>query len=97
MNKVFSFLFLIIGCFSISSCATLMGEKAKEDALQVANKKAKTMGLKVGSACKYIGFIGDNSEKKALSNGGVKVKMFSVKVGGLLKNCTYVYGKDKMF
>ena len=82
---------------SLSSCATLMGEKAKEKALDEANKKAKRMGLKVGSACKYLGFIGNNSEKSALSNGGVKVKMFSVNVGGLLKNCTYVYGKDKLF
>ncbi|GEM_PF-6163503 len=74
-----------------------MGEKAKEDALQAANKKAKSMGLKVGSACKYVGFVGDNSEKKALANGGIKIKMFSVNAGGLIKNCTYVYGKDKLF
>jgi len=82
----------------LSNCATLIGEKAKDDALKAANTKAQKMGLKVGSACKYLGFIGDNSEQKATANGSIKIKLFSVKnVGGIIKSCTYVYGKDKLF
>ena len=96
--SIFLKLLLLILVVNTTSCATLMGEKAKDDALKTANKKAKSMGLKVGSACKYIGFIGDSSEKKAMSNGGMKNKLFSVKdVGGVFKKCTYVYGKDKLF
>lgn len=92
MKRVFTNVVLVSFCLFLSSCAVLMGEKAKEDAFNKANKKAKTMGLKVGKACSYIG-IGDNSEQTAVKNGKIKVKMFSVKVGGILKNCTYAYGK----
>ena len=76
-----------------SSCAVLVGEKAKDEAFKKANNKAKATGLKVGSACKYVGFIGDNSERKATKNGKIGIKMFSVNVGGFLKNCTYAYGR----
>lgn len=93
MKKI-SFIFLLsISTLSLTSCAQLVGDKAKDEAFKVANNKAKSMGLKVGSACKYIGFIGDNSESKAVADGKIKFKMFSVQTGGLLKNCTYAYGK----
>ena len=87
----------ILSCLCLSltltNCATLMGEKAKDDALNAANSKAKTLGLKVGSSCKYIGFIGNNSESNAIKNGNIKMKMFSVNAGGFFKNCTYAYGR----
>ena len=90
--QLIKLLIVAILTVNIISCTTIFGEKAKEDALNLANKKAKNLGLKVGKACKYIG-IGDNSGQTAIKNGKIKLKMFSVNVGGILKNCTYVYGK----
>ena len=87
MNKI-SCLLLIVVLSQLNSCATLMGEKAKDEAITAMNKKAKVMGLKVGSACKYIGFIGDNSEAKAKKDGGIKFGSVTLKAGGVLKNCT---------
>ena len=97
MKKI-NFLLIMTFILNLTSCATLIGEKAKDDALKTANAKAQKMGLKVGSSCKYLGFIGDNSEQKAVANGGIKIKLFSVKnVGAVIKSCTYAYGKDKLF
>lgn len=85
---------LILSSFCLLSCASLKGDIAKDKALTEANKKASSMGLKNGSACKYIGFIGDNSESKAIQNAGIRMKLFSVKdVGGFFKKCTYAYGR----
>jgi hypothetical protein len=91
--RIFGLIFCLFSTIMLSSCTILVGEKAKDEAFKRANNKAKATGLKVGSACKYVGFIGDNSEKKAVKNGKIGIKMFSVNVGGVLKNCTYVYGR----
>ncbi len=85
---------LMLSSFCLFSCASLKGDAAKDKALTEANKRASSLGLKNGSACKYIGFIGDNSESKAVKNAGIRIKLFSVKdVGGFFKKCTYVYGR----
>ena len=67
-------------------------------AKQQAQKKAKKMGLnlaklKEGEACKYVGFIGDDSVAKAKQNGNIKFLLFNYSDGNLLKKCTYAYGK----
>ena len=63
-----------------------------------ASKKAQSIdvnlnGLKEGYACKYIGFIGDNSVFVARKNGKIKFMLFNYTGGNFLRTCTYVYGK----
>ena len=63
-----------------------------------ATKKAKLLDidlndLKEGKACKYIGFIGDNSVFMARKNGKIKLMLFSYTEGNFLQTCTYVYGE----
>ena len=83
-------LFLCLSVFAISSCASVAKDQAK--------KKAKAMGLsmvslKEGEACKYIGFIGDNSVSKAKANGKISLMYFSLTDGNFVKKCTYAYGR----
>ena len=93
-NCLHSFVCLVTASAVLSSCASLKGDVAKDKALTEANKKAKMMGLKVGSSCKYIGFIGSGTEQQAIKDGKIKMKLFSVKdVGNIFKKCTYVYGR----
>ena len=93
-NCLFSLVCLIATSAVLPSCASLKGDVAKDKALTEANKKAKMMGLKVGSSCQYIGFIGKGTEQQAIADGKIKMKLFSVKgVGNILKKCTYVYGR----
>ena len=95
MNKnVILVLSLVVSSFMFSGCASLKHDVAKNE----AKKKAKAMGLnldilKEGEACKYVGFIGDNSVEKAKSNGKIKFKLFNYSYGDFFKKCTYVYGK----
>ena len=83
-------LFLCLSIFAISSCASVVKDQAK--------KKAKTMGLsmaslKEGEACKYMGFIGDNSVSKAKANGKISLMYFSLTDGNFARKCTYAYGR----
>ena len=92
-----SYLFVLNLCISVavfSGCESIKDSIAK----QQAKKKAKQIGLnlanlKEGEACKYIGFIGDNSVAKAKENGGIKFLLFNYSDGNFFKKCTYVYGK----
>ena len=92
-NVVLVLSLLVSGLF-ISGCASLKHDVAKNE----AKKKAKAMGinldiLKEGEACKYVGFIGDDSVEKAKSNGNIKFKLFNYSYGDFFKKCTYVYGR----
>ena len=83
-------LFLCLSVFAISSCASATKDQAK--------KKAKSMGLSMaslreGEACKYIGFIGDNSVNKAKANGKMSLMYFSLTDGNFVRKCTYAYGR----
>ena len=49
--------------------------------------------LKEGEACKYIGFIGDNSVSKAKSNGKISLMYFNFTDGNFIRKCTYAYGR----
>lgn len=94
MKKSVLFVFNILLVLSVVGCASLKAGVVKEE----AKKKAKALGLnlaslKEGEACKYIGFIGDNSVAKAKSNGNIKFMMFNYTGGNFLKKCTYAYGK----
>ena len=95
MRKSALCIFNLVLILSVSTgCASLKANVAKDQ----AKKKAKAMGLnlaglKEGEACKYIGFIGDNSVAKAKSNGNIKFMMFNYTGGNFFKKCTYAYGK----
>ena len=95
MKKSFFFFFGVLVALSfVGGCASLKASVVKEE----AKKKAKAVGLnlaslKEGEACKYIGFIGDNSVAKAKANGNIKFMMFNYTGGNFLKKCTYAYGK----
>ena len=83
-------LFLCLSIFASSSCASVAKDQAK--------KKAKAMGLsmaslKEGEACKYMGFIGDNSVSKAKANGKISLMYFSLTDGNFARKCTYAYGR----
>ena len=84
---------LIVALFNVG-CQSMKESVAK----QQKQKKAKKMGLnlaklKEGEACKYVGFIGDDSVTKAKQNGNIKFLLFNYSDGNLLKKCTYAYGK----
>lgn len=86
--------FLFVVALLLTNCASATKSVAKEQAI----KKAKSMGLnlaklKEGEACKYVGFIGDNSTATAKQKGNIKFMMFSYSDGNFLKKCTYAYGK----
>ena len=92
-KKCFCLLGLIVALFNVG-CQGMKESVAK----QQAQKKAKKMGLnlaklKEGEACKYVGFIGDDSVTKAKQNGNIKFLLFNYSDGNLLKKCTYAYGK----
>ena len=81
---------MFLSVFVVSSCASVAKDQAK--------KKAKSMGLnmaslKEGEACKYIGFIGDNSVSKAKSNGKISLMYFNFTDGNFIRKCTYAYGR----
>jgi len=75
------------------------GKLVNQDILRKnASEKAKSISvsldnLKEGRACKYIGFIGDNSVFMARKNGKIKFMLFNYTGGNFLQTCTYVYGK----
>ena len=90
----------ILSVSLLTNCASLAQDVAKEQAKKKAKEMVSKLGLsqdliKEGESCKYIGFIGDNSEKKALTEGGIKYKLYSVKDKGTLKQCTYAFGLEK--
>ena len=94
MKKRCLYLFGISVALLNTGCQSVKESVAK----QQAQKKAKKMGLnlaklKEGEACKYVGFIGDDSVAKAKQNGKIKFLLFNYSDGNFLKKCTYAYGK----
>ena len=76
-----------------SSCAKQkihINEKIKK---QTALMRIDLENSKKGVACKYIGFVGDNSVAKARENGKIKFLQFNYTDGSFLKKCTYAFGK----
>ena len=65
-------------------------EKIKK---QIALMKLDLENSKKGVACKYIGFIGDNSVVRARENGKIKFVQFNYTYGDFFKKCTYAFGK----
>ena len=76
-----------------SSCAKQkihINEKIKK---QTAAMGINLEDLEEGKACKYIGFIGNNSVAKARENGKIKFLQFNYTDGNFLRKCTYAFGK----
>ena len=75
---------------AITGCESMKKEYMKSEVKKTAMNMT---GVKEGKACKYLGFIGDNSETKAKKNGNISFVLYKTTEDGTLSKCTYVYGK----
>ena len=60
---------------------------------EVKNTALNLTGVKEGKACKYLGFIGNNSEEQAKKNGNISFVLYKTTEDGTFSKCTYVYGR----
>ena len=81
---ILCFLVVITGCESI---------KKQYVKSEVKNTALNLTGMKEGKACKYLGFIGNNSEEQAKKNGNINFVLYKTNEDGTFSKCTYVYGR----
>ena len=74
----------------VTGCESIKKEYVKSEVKKTA---MNLTGVKEGKACKYLGFIGDNSETQAKKNGHVNFVHYKTTEDGTFSKCTYVYGK----
>ena len=75
---------------AITGCESMKKEYMKSEVKKTA---MNLTGVKEGKACKYLGFIGDNSEAQAKKNGNISFVLYKTTEDGTFSKCTYVYGK----
>ena len=87
LTKVVPVLFVIV---TLTGCENIKKQYVKSE---IKNKAMRLTGVKEGKACKYLGFIGDNSEEKAKRNGNISFVLYKDTQDNTFSRCTYVYGK----
>ena len=85
--KIVPVLFLAI---VLTRCESIKKQYVKSE---IKNKTLNLTSMKEGKACKYLGFIGDNSETQAKKNGNISFALYKTTEDGTFSKCTYVYGK----
>ena len=74
----------------ITGCESMKKQYVKSE---IKNTALNLTGVKEGKACKYLGFIGDNSEAQAKKNGNISFVLYKTTEDGTFSKCTYVFGK----
>ena len=85
--KIVLVLFIVV---AITGCESIKKQYVKSE---VKNTTLNLTGVKEGKACKYLGFIGNNSEERAKKNGNISFVLYKTTEDGTFSKCTYVYGK----
>ena len=85
--KIVLVLFIVV---AITGCESIKKQYVKSE---VKNTALNLTGMKEGKACKYLGFIGNNSEEQAKKNGNISFVLYKNTEDGTFSKCTYVYGK----
>lgn len=75
---------------AITGCESIKKQYVKSE---VKNTALNLTGVKEGKACKYLGFVGDNSEAQAKKNGNISFMLYKKTENSAFSKCTYVYGK----
>ncbi|MBQ7536601.1 MAG: hypothetical protein IJT14_00595 [Rickettsiales bacterium] len=85
--KIVLVLFIVV---AITGCESIKKQYVKSE---VKNTALNLTGMKEGKACKYLGFIGNNSEAQAKKNGNIRFVLYKTTEDGTFSKCTYVYGR----
>jgi hypothetical protein len=85
--KIVPVLFVAV---AITGCENMKKQYVKSE---IKNTALSLTGVKEGKACKYLGFIGDNSEEQAKKNGNISFVLYKNTEDCTFSKCTYVYGK----
>ncbi len=85
--KIVPVLFVAV---AMTGCESMRRQYVKSE---VKNTALNLTGVKEGKACKYLGFIGDNSEEQAKKNGNISFVLYKNTENSTFGKCTYVYGK----
>ena len=85
--KIVPVVFIVV---AITGCGSMKKQYVKSE---IKNTALNLTGVKEGKACKYLGFIGDNSEAQAKKNGNISFVLYKTTEDGTFSKCTYVFGK----